>query len=152
MDNYLSAEPLILNRLKSRVIGVPQQDMAAAADLAEVTEKQQRPKAIYVQYFDDALVSGDKGRTFIGQAVAVDQLWLVVVMVRNVSDTSGSQAREDAGPIVLEVLKSLQGFVLSKEHGALQRRNSPYRTTFRNGFCYVPLLFAARVSVTGYEN
>lgn len=150
MDNYLAAESLILSRLKDRIAGVPQRDIAAAADLADVTEKQQRPKAIYVQYFDDALVAGDKGKTFAGQAVAVDQLWLVVVMVRNVSDTSGSQAREDAGPIVLEVLRSLQGFIPSSEHGALQRRNSPYRTTFRNGFCYVPMLFATRVSVAGY--
>lgn len=81
----------------------------------------------------------------------VEQSWLIVVVVRNVSSISGEHARQDIDAIVEETLQSLNGYVLGEKYTRLSRTKSPYRITFRNGFLYFPMLFKTKMMTEGIK-
>ena len=144
MDNYLSAEPAIIARLKASVpelLGV-----FSASDLEGVVEAQQTTPAAHVLYFGDKVVDGS-GRSSTGEVQCVDQLWYVVLAVRNArNQITGQAARADAGPLISKILKALQGWVPTQAHGPLKRINGA-GPGFKSGFAYLPFCFTTRVTV-----
>lgn len=141
MDNYLSAESLIIERLRTQVTGV--RAVLSAADLAGVEEAKQVTPALHVLYDGDDL--GDRAAD--GADGIVRQRWLVIVAVRNArGQASGAGAREVAGPIILQVLAALGGWQPDEEHGELVRIAAPRPAFSPGGFAYFPLAFHTAIS------
>lgn len=145
MDNYLSAEPLILARLREKVpelVGV-----FSAADLDGVLESKQCHPAAHVLFDGDRVLEGH-GRSSDGVCQLVDQSWYVVLVAKNArTQLTGEAARHDIGPLIMKVLRALQGWSPSPAHGPL-RRVSGARPGFKGGFVYFPLCFLTKVSVS----
>lgn len=146
MDNLLSAEALITARLISQVPELLD-SVFSAADLEGVTSAGQKTPAAHVFYFGDRIVEGPGGRSSQGDMQCVDQVWYVVLAVRNVkTQATGVDARLEAGVLMKKVLKALQGFQLSPEHSPLKRvAGAP--PGFKAGFLYLPLCFITRIFV-----
>jgi hypothetical protein len=144
MDDYLSAEPAIIARLKDQVPEM--RGHFSASDLEGVVEAQQVTPAVHVLYYGDRVVSGS-GTSSTGEMQCVDQLWYVVLAVRNARTPNTNEAvRADAGPLVSKVLKALQGWKPSALHGPLKRINGA-DPGFKAGFAYFPYLFQTRLTI-----
>jgi hypothetical protein len=149
--HQLSAEAIITSQLKNKLSLVRDKHVLTAADMQGVTEQSQPTPSAQVLFYDDTPVTNDKGES--GNKQLVNQYWLVVVVVRNVKDKSGKSAREDAGPIITEVIKLLHHYDLGGHpFFKLTRVKAPYRATYRNGFFYFPLMFKTRFSTVGNKN
>lgn len=145
MDDYLSAEELIKTRVKTQVVELATNTFSAA-DMAGVSEAEQFTPAAHVLYYGDRVAEG-QGRSSNGECQCVDQVWYVILVFRNVRDTvTGQAVRAEAGPVIKKVLKALQGWQLTNEHGPLKRVNGP-APGHRAGFLYIPLCFTTRVTV-----
>lgn len=144
MENFLSAEPLIVARLEAKVPGVK---VFSAADLAGVAEAKQTTPALHVLfsgYRPTRQQEGSHGRIQEGE-----QTWFVVAAVRNLrSPQTGEHAREEAGPVLATVLAALQGWKPSTGHGPLELAPGA-RAGFKNGFGYFPLAFTTKVVTRG---
>jgi hypothetical protein len=139
MDNYLSAEQLIIDRLEAQIDGV---HVLSAADLSGVDERSQVTPAVHVVYDGDDL--GDRAGD--GAAQIVRQRWLTVVATRNVRAIgSGKAAREDAGTVILQALAALAGWQPSEEHGQMVRIPGP-RPAYRDGYLYVPITWHTAIA------
>lgn len=150
MANHLIAEQLIKARLIHKVECIPAKHILSAIDLEGVKQKSQVIPAIHVLYADDVVVTSDKAGSGRGQTF--DQLWNVVVVVRNVKDSTGESSRAAAGDIIDATLKALQGWTPSNDHTALHRTRSSFRTTYMNGFVYFPLQFSTKMMTIGLGN
>ena len=147
--SYLDAEGLIIEHLKGTITLVPENKILSAADMEGVLEKSQANPAIQVILLDDQPESNQKGEL---NSQLVGQLWQVVVVVRNVKEKSGSAARKQAGGIIEQTIKALNGKHFKHPYGRMERIKSPYRPTYRGGFFYFPLLFKVRMRTTGSES
>jgi hypothetical protein len=139
VTNYLSAEALLLDRLRATVTGA--RAVLSAADLAGVEESQQQTPAVHVVLggYRPTRVSGE------GRVQETEQSWRVVVAVRNLrSPQTGEHAREDAGPVLAQVLEALQGWRPSAEHTPLALAAGP-APGFSRGYGYFPLTFTTQV-------
>lgn len=144
MDNYLSAEQPIIDRVAAMVTGL--KGVYSAADLDGVVEKEQFTPAVHVLFKGDRIVDG-QGRSSNGEKQLVDQLWYAVVAVRNVrANDIGKDARADAGAIVIQVLHALQGFKPTVEHDPMKRIQG-VDPGYSKGFLYIPILFSTRVTI-----
>jgi len=145
LDNYLSVEPLIKARLQEAARELPK--VLAADDLEGVKEASQMTPAIHLLNLPDYIPQGKGDSAIRGKSQIVHQRWLTVIVVKNVRDAAA--LRQAAGPLISGVIKALQGWKPSKEHGEMYRKDAPYRQTYRNGFGYFPLLFTTRIITTG---
>lgn len=137
-DNFLAAEPLIVQRL--RAVLPAEVHVLPAADLASVAAENQPTPAVHVLY--DGYQVND-ART--GAAVAIEQGWLTVIVTRNVADIEqGHNARQDAGPLAALVMDALYRHRLRAEGGQVLG-SGPLRLTsapspgFADGRFYLPL-------------
>lgn len=145
MENYLSAEELIVNRLKSELPELNGK-VFSAADMEGVAESTQVTPAAHVLYFGDRVVDGN-GRSSTGEVQCVDQVWYVVLAVRNArTQLTGQAARADAGLLIKKLLKALQGWQPTVEHGPMKRVNGA-APGFKAGFGYLPFCFTTRIIV-----
>jgi len=149
MANHLEAEQLIKARLFARVPSIDSKHIFSAADLEGVKERSQATPALHLLYAGDNVIASSSGN---GQAQEFEQLWNVVVVVRNVRDISGEATRLQSGEIIDSVLKALQGWNPSPAHSKLKRKSSPYRPTYRNGFAYFSFQFSTQMNITGLGN
>ena len=140
LANYLSAEGLIIARLKARLPAV--RAVLSAADLVGVEERSQITPALHVLY------DGDTVQESPGRAQSVGQRWLVIVAVRNVRDQmGGSAARADAGALLTQVIQALQYWAPSPQHGKLMRANAP--KAHQGEYSYFPLAFVTDIVSAG---
>ena len=148
---HLSAETIITDQLKAGVDSIANNRVLNAADMEGMTENSQPAASLQVIFFDEAPVSGKNGVSAHNQLV--DQFWLVVVVVRNVKAASGVNARNDAGPIISDVIAALHHFDMGGHpFMKLVRVKAPVRATYRNGFFYFPMMFKTRFSTAGNKN
>lgn len=145
LDDYLIAESLIQARLAEPGRDLPR--VLSGADLEGVVEESQPSPAIHLVGPFEQIPVGKGDTALRNRAQKVIQGWMLVVVVRNVRGVA--DARKDAGPYVSGTIKALQGWTPSTEHGAMLRRDAPYRPTYRNGFFYYPLLFQTQIITTG---
>lgn len=145
MENYLSAEPLLIARLREKVSDV--KGVLSAADLAGVAESAQQTPALHVVfggYRPTRSVDGSRGAI-----QETEQTWWVVAAVKNLrSPQTGENAREQAGPILSAVLAALQGWQPTAKHTPLELAAGP-RPGFSKGYGYFPLAFVTRVVTRG---
>lgn len=145
MDNYLCTESAIIDRVKGQVPSL--KGVFSASDLDGVTEAQQITPAAHVLYLGDKVIETSNGRSALGDRQEVDQVWAVVLAVRNArTQITGEAARADAGPLIVAILKALQGWKPETGFTPLKRTNAP-GPGFKSGFGYFPLYFTTRVSI-----
>lgn len=121
--DYLSAEPAIVERLKDQVPEL--RKVEGATELAAITERDfpnlQTPAA-YVVYAGDRVGGGTSDSARQGRDQVVQQVWAVVLAVRNVREvTTGAAIRAQAGPLITAVLSALAGWEPIPELRALRR-------------------------------
>ena len=142
MNDFLSAEGLIIQRLKDKS-GISA--VLSTTDLQGVSEKGQVTPAVHVIYggFSPAGKAGNP------DVMKIKQSWMIIVTVRNVSSTNEAAAvNQEAGPHIMNVIQSLQGHKLSVDHSDLELQ-SPPAPLIRAGFGYYPILFTTNVITRG---
>lgn len=137
--SFLSLEAALVERLAATLPSAVQ--VLTAADLAGVAEGSQPTPAVHVVYDSGAI----KQRTPDGRAAKVEQLWYVVIAVRNVRGVrSGSDARFEASALADQVLAALMGWQVAATQQPLMLSGLP-KTQYSAGFMYLPLAFRAEV-------
>lgn len=141
MNDYFAAEALILERLSSQIPAF--RLVQGARDFAGVLEQTGVSPAIHLVY------DGQEVRMGAGSAQAVDQLWLVVVAVKNVREaTNGLGERQEAGPLLIQTCQALLGWRPGEDHGPM-RMVSASGASFAQGVAFFPLRFSTRVMLQG---
>lgn len=146
MDSFLSASGLLIERLHNQK--VTDAGKIRPAPSAAWAVKNALDGAVNVIFFDDIPDEGQGGQRAHGKLQTSQQLWLILVSSKNVSD-AGTAASMDAGIILLRTLVALQGYQLSPNHQAMHRKKSPYRATYENGFAHLPVMFSTQVITKG---
>jgi len=147
--DYLALEDLIVARLQAET-AMPDRQVLTAPDIEEVEEQQQTTPAYHVIYAGDRAAGGARGVAANARAQVVEQLWLVVVAVKNVRKVRrGKAAREDAGPWVTEAIAALQGWKPASGYSHVQRDLSAPPAAYQAGYFYVPTLWAVTFSTVG---
>ncbi len=147
MDNFFNAENLLVNRLQQALSTIPANNIRAAINLEWAVTNPLSP-SISIIFYDDEPDTAAGGSARRGQSQLSHQFWLILLSVKNVAN-AGTAAQQDAGLLIVQLLKALQGYSLSKEHLPLMRQKCPYRKTDKkDGFVHFPFLFSTGVVVT----
>lgn len=143
--NYFSAQSLIISQCQQLLADDAVNCAVRAANgWRHALEQLQMVPAIFVWHQTDRIPSGATASRGNGRNQIVDQVWSLVVAVRNVSDAAGAAAQSNADPIIATLLK-LQGWKPSAEHGHLYRAQSPYQSAYVNGYGVYPFAFQSRI-------
>jgi hypothetical protein len=140
-DNFFQAQELIIQRLQEQVPGLGH--VGGARSLKEVFARNVA--------FPAALVLFNKHKPIKGQQAAfgafqgVEQLIEVVIVDDNQEDfTTGAGAREEAGPLILQTINALIGWIPSEAHTNLKLETAP-PAAYVGGLAYFPLAFSTEV-------
>jgi hypothetical protein len=140
LTGYYSAQDFIIERIKDQVSSVA---VFADYQLAGVLENAQITPAIHV------LIDGEEhSDSSYGGDHTVRQRWLIITVVRNVTDQRGLSARQQADPILLGLALALNGWQPSEDHGPMVSISSP-PPSFTQGFGYYPLAYTSEISIPG---
>lgn len=134
-EDFLAAGPVLVDRLKAEL--PPTVFVLSAKDLAGVKEAAQQAPAVHVIYTTFAPKQG-AGGAWSG----VEQTWLTVVVVRNVSSLAGAEApMAEAGPLMAGVVGALSMWVPPghADFQGLHLKPSPPVGYTRAGFAYFPI-------------
>lgn len=136
-DNFLALEPLIIARLREQL--EPTVYVMSAADLDAIVESTQPAPAVHVLYLSGRPTESQDG------FVTFEQTWLTVIVVRNLTDTTtGEAARQDAGPLAMQVIDALHRRKLVPARPLLPAK-AP-NAGFSAGHFYLPLAWTASIS------
>lgn len=104
-ENFLAAEPLIIDRVKAEVSGLA--GVMSRVDLLHVRDWTQLAPAVHVLYAGIAVEPSDDDPTLI----KVVQSWVLWLCVRNVASGRATEAmRESAGPFLSQLIDTLHGW------------------------------------------
>ncbi|MBF0614225.1 MAG: hypothetical protein G8237_04925 [Magnetococcales bacterium] len=141
MTDLLAAEPLILDRLRDRVALARQ--VHGARTFKAIPARTGAMPALYL------IADGFQPLMRAGCEQAVEQVWLVVVAVRNLHDAEGGQGeRREAGPLLFQVCQALIGWQPVPELGAMHLIASP-GSVFSDEQALFSLRFAMRFVLCG---
>jgi len=113
-----------------------------AAALEEIGDITPASPAIWVAWDGDRIVDGAGAGQ--GAAQAIDQHWVVALLVRSAKDAaSGAGVSTAAGPLLSRVLLALMGW--QPEGARALRRIQAPRPSYIAGTGVYPLAFAARL-------
>lgn len=139
MADALTVWQPICDRIKDQVPALKR--VLPAWDLASVVEQSQVVPAVFVIYDGEDVVDQVPN----GKKVLEDQRFIVVLAIRNASDTlGGSGAAEDAKAIRASIYAALSGWVPGPEHRPLTRAQANYRPHYTPGFAYLPTIFKTK--------
>lgn len=141
-EDWLSIGAQIVERLQGELSGELRQVRLAAA-IEEIGDASPASPAVWVAWGGDRIADGaGPGQ---GAAQAIDQQWIVALLVRSAKDAaSGGGVADKAGPLLARILAALMGW---QPQGcrALRRVEAP-RPTYLAGTGVYPLAFAARLT------
>ncbi|WP_085440190.1 phage tail terminator protein [Magnetofaba australis] len=129
MDDYLSAEPLIVARLKEQIRDAR---IHSSWGVPAIRENHDLPPSVIVFLEEDA--PGAVADT--GSSQKVEQTWLCLVVVRD--------AETESGTLVSQVIRAMAGWKpAGSPFSAFKRVKSAYAPDYSpNGVFYFPLAFA----------
>lgn len=140
-DNYLGIEPLIVTYWQAAVPALA--DRVFAIGEAENVEKFRQFTPGGLVYYDGYSIASKSDK---GKANALDQLWVLVVQVRNVRDArSGAPARVDAGELISDTIDAFVGWQPDAGYREFQLAPSNYKPSYLPGYAYFPLTFSTRL-------
>lgn len=141
MDNFYAAETPIIDRLKD-ALGLD--NVFGQADFEQFKKRPSPDESVAVIYRDFKVQEADD-ETF---ELLLFQRWLIVPMVRNVRDmTTGSAARDAAGEYLLRIIKTLNGWRPTAEHGPLRLTAPGAPRVYQGGVAYAPAQFETLVRI-----
>lgn len=142
-EEWLAAEPLLIDRVKAQVAGL--RAVYSASEITTLTA-QQDPRAAatpaaHVMYGGDQVVDV----TDNGELQTVDQLWCVAIVARN--DRGPSALRAEVSPLLIQTIQAISGWECGiAGMRAFRRARLAWPPRFTtSGSAIYPLLFAARV-------
>jgi len=140
-EDWLAVGSEIVARLESALAGDVRQVRLAAA-LEEIGESAPASPAVWVAWGGDRVIDGaGPGQ---GAAQAIDQEWIVALLVRSAKDAaSGAGVSLAAGPLLARILSALMGWQPEGVR-ALRRIDAP-RPSYVAGTGVYPLAFVARL-------
>ena len=146
-NNWLALEPHLLALIAQAVQGMsPAVHVLTSADLADVKESAQKTPAVHLVY-GGFRIAEDMGASWLLQ-----HKWYAVVVVRNVAtQRSGQAARQDAGPMVTQVMGGLAGAQVPGATRALTLATPP-PASYRAGHQYIPSAFEAETIFRKLQN
>ncbi len=141
--SFLSAEPLLIERLQARVDGV--RKVVAVGELAELAKGGEALPALFVLPAALTLKSTDASKS----KARYEEEWLVVLMVKSARQSAaGVEAqRAQAGPLLLQVFQALAGWAPATHLSALEPVTPP-APAMEGVFAYFPLAFRTAFHVT----
>lgn len=142
-DDYLAAEKLIMAHWKTTM---PQLlDVVSVPDLSLVRDVVKQSPSGVVMWDGDEVVTGAGGSVSEGEGQAVDQRWMLLVAIKNVRGlVSGSGARQEAGPLLMQTISTFAGWKPGEGYRPMRRMSGPRPGVFA-GFAYFPVVFATRM-------
>ena len=145
--NYLELEGLIEARLQDRVVDQGSaRAVYPAPDLAALTESTIKLPAVGLHLRRERVATGENGTVGNGQAQTATQEWQISVIAQN---KRGAQAaRDDAGALIIEVIKALSGWRPAQYFPSLRRANAP-GPTYNAGIQIYPLVYESTITVQG---
>jgi hypothetical protein len=144
--NYLFAEKVIVDRLKSKIPDVYISGIGTTDDLK--TSKHQFP-GIFILYAGDEISDKHVGN---GKGSQAFQHWIVSVAAKSTEDLStGTKVREIAGKIFHDMLVALQGFEVLPGR-PLIRTDTPLPIAYINGHIYAAASFLLTIEIVGGPN
>jgi len=141
VDNWLAAEPLLVERLRT-VLGSSAHVLTARA-LAAVEEAGQPTPAVHVLYHGEPSIQSGAA----GVVTDVTQTWLLVCCIENVATLKqGAAAGQDAGHLAMRVRTAVTGPAWRPGGGLapFEQVPSPYAATYSSGRLYLPLAFRTK--------
>lgn len=140
----LDAGPQIIDRLKA-VCAISPANVFSTADLATVAESSQVTPARHV------VLHSYKPASEVGSSAKWQEIWLVVIVVKNARQGVGAEAlRNEAGPMLQETIGALQGYKAPGMIGVLESLPPP-APHITPSFGYFPLAFRSQLCVEGVE-
>lgn len=146
-ENWLAAEPLLVQRLQERVQGLravySSESLKAVED--DKAPSQLATPAAHVFYLGDRVSGGPNASSGSGEHQLCDQLWGASLVVRNYR--SSADARALAGRLIPQIVAAIAGWDCGiKGMRAFRRAPVPSVPRFYdNGKAIFPLIFQARV-------
>lgn len=138
-DNLLYLEPLIKATLRAALD--PHVHVLSAAELAGVGESNQPTPAVHVLYRGFRVLQSGSS------TMEIEQYWLTVVAVRNARDpVTAEAARNDAGPLAIDVINALLGRDYDN-CGPLAPLENPPAPGFSAGHLYLPVGWKAPITI-----
>jgi len=139
--DWLHVGAQIVGRIEMEMGGDIRQVRLAAA-IEEIGDITPASPAVWVIWDGDRIVDGAGAGQ--GAAQAVDQHWIVALLVRSARDAaSGAGVTNAAGPLLSRILSALMGWQPQGSR-ALRRIEAP-RPSYVTGTGIYPLAFAARI-------
>lgn len=141
MNDLLWAEEAILNRLRDQVTQM--RTVAGARELKAIPTHARTTPALYL------IADGYQPWQHAGAEQAIEQLWLVVVAIRNLRLAEGGAGeRREAGPVLWQSCQALIGWQPDPTMGAMRLVASP-GTICNEDLVLFPLRFATRIVLNG---
>ena len=137
-NDFMRLEAPLLALLAQATAGMsPAVRLFTAAELAQVKDAAQHTPAVHLIY------GGYRIAEDLGTAWRLAHKWYAVVVVRNVAtQRSGQAARQDAGPMVTQVMGVLAGAQVPGATRALTLVTPP-SASYRAGHQYIPTAYEA---------
>jgi hypothetical protein len=137
MANYFALAGLIIARLKEQLPDVPLSTIWSLAEIQETKDPTPRLQVL----FDTDVVGAS---TTNGSNHAIEHVWTVLVMARNVED--------DAGPLIPHVITALAGWKPTPAHSYVKRVDAgvkPDRSA--GGVYYFPISFSTKFAFASMQ-
>ncbi|MEO5330544.1 MAG: hypothetical protein H7839_00865 [Magnetococcus sp. YQC-5] len=131
MDDYLAAEPLIVARLNDQIDNV---SIKSTWGMPKIQETFDLPPAVLIIL--EADIPGQINLLEDGPSQLVEQTWLCLVVV--------GDAQNEAGPLISQVIKALNGWQPSDtSFSPFKRVKSTFVPDYSpNGVYYFPVAFS----------
>jgi len=141
VTDFLQAEGLIIDRIKAEIPDVGGR-VYSATDLADVRTGVKTP-SVYVLYQG---FSVERQRAITCKA-ELGQSWVVVTVGRNVRSKDGKGTREQVGPVIHQIMKSLLGWKPGDGLSELEISQTPDAFYDDNGFGFFPVVFNTKLII-----
>lgn len=146
LENWLAAEALIIDRLKAKV---PEAKLVQAMPELDIENVAQKCPALIVIYQGDRLSDS----ALDGQVMIAEQIWSVVVVVKNVKDIAqGAASRVEAGLLMTKAIKALSGWQPNADFKTGLTRINAGGAGYLAGVSWFPLAFKVATYSIGDGN
>ena len=144
LTDWLSVGAQIAERLETE-LSDDVRDVRVVAAIDEIADSAPASPAIWVAWGGDRVIDGaGPGQ---GAAQAIDQQWIVALLIRSARESaSGGGVQAAAGPLLSRVLSALSGW--APDGSRALRRIDAMQPRYIAGTGIYPLAFAARIVST----
>jgi len=139
LDNYLSAEGLIISRIQSAVPGL--NFVGGSRSIKELTDRLIGTPAVIVVFAGDNIKEAPGQSADNGTVQVITQRWHIELVINNHTDfVAGTGERAEAGAFLAQIISALAGWAPSTQHREMKRVQSPM-PVYVDGYGYFPLTF-----------